>query len=91
VFVLYEENVGSITPLIAEELKEADEQYPHEWLVDAFREAAELNKRNWRYIRRILERWQTEGRDHEKRERDPQIEWLEQRYREGLERRATRR
>lgn len=88
IFTLYEENVGSITPLIADDLKEAEDQYPHEWILAAFREAAELNKRNWRYIRRILERWETEGRDHEKRERDPQIEWLEQRYREGLERRA---
>jgi DnaD/phage-associated family protein len=88
IFTLYEENVGSITPLIADDLKEAEEQYPHEWILAAFREAAELNKRNWRYIRRILERWETEGRDHEKRQRDPQIEWLEQRYREGLERRG---
>jgi DnaD/phage-associated family protein len=88
IFSLYEENVGSITPLIADELNEAEGQYPNEWILAAFREAAVLNKRNWRYIRRILERWETEGRDHEKRERDPQIEWLEQRYREGLERRT---
>lgn len=91
IFSLYEQNVGSITPLIADELKEAEGDYPHEWILAAFREAAELNKRNWRYIRRILERWETEGRDHEKRERDPQIEWLEQRYREGLERRGRSR
>ncbi|MDO8690892.1 MAG: DnaD domain protein [Dehalococcoidia bacterium] len=30
---------------------------------DAFREAVNLNRRNWRYIARILERWAREGRD----------------------------
>ncbi len=90
IYTLYEENIGSITPLIADELKEAEEQYSAEWILAAFREAAELNKRSWRYIRRILERWETEGRDNEERKRDPQIDWLERRYREGLERRAAR-
>jgi DnaD/phage-associated family protein len=87
IFALYEQNVGNITPLIAEDLKEAEERYPLEWVQMAFREAVELNKRNWRYIQRILERWETEGPAYEKPERDPQIEWLERRYQEGLRRR----
>ena len=65
IFTLYEETVGPITPQIAEELVEAEALYPWEWINDAFREAAELNKRSWRYISRILERWQSEGRDDE--------------------------
>jgi len=71
VFQLYEENIGPITPLIAEELKEAEELYPFEWLEEALREAALLNKRSWRYASRILERWATEGRTREKAGRDP--------------------
>jgi DnaD/phage-associated family protein len=63
IFSLYEENVGPLTSLISEELMEAEETYPAAWIVDAFREAVRANKRNWRYIRAILERWQTEGRD----------------------------
>ena len=65
VFVLYEENIGPLTPLIAEELKEAEEIYPAEWIEAAFREAVALNKRSWRYVRAILERWRTEGRRDE--------------------------
>ena len=65
IYTLYEETVGPITPQIAEELVEAETLYPWEWIDDAFREAAELNKRSWRYISRILERWQSEGRDDE--------------------------
>ncbi len=90
VFALYEENIGSITPLIAEELKEAEDHYPAAWLREAFREAVALNKRSWRYIDRILRRWETEGPDYEKAERDPQIEWLERRYREGKRHTAQR-
>jgi len=70
VFQLYEENIGPITPLIAEELKEAEELYPYEWLEEALREAALLNKRSWRYASRILQRWATEGRTREKAGRD---------------------
>ncbi len=70
VYQLYEENIGALTPLVAEELKEAEELYPFEWLEEAFREAAVLNKRSWRYASRILQRWATEGRKSEKTGRD---------------------
>jgi DNA replication protein len=82
IFALYEANIGSITPLIVDDLREAEVQFPPEWIEAAFREAAELNKRSWRYVRAILQRWETEGRD-EKYRRDPQIDWLERRYVEG--------
>ncbi len=66
VYRMYEENIGPLTPLVAEELKEAERLYPLEWLEEAFREAAVLNKRSWRYVARILERWATEGRSSAK-------------------------
>jgi len=65
VFALYEQNIGMLTPLIADELREAEQEYPAEWIEEAFREAVSLNKRNWKYIRAILERWRTEGRGDE--------------------------
>ncbi len=65
IFALYEQTVGPITPQIAEALTEAEALYPIDWISDAFREAAELNKRSWRYVQRILERWHDEGRDNE--------------------------
>jgi DnaD/phage-associated family protein len=63
VFALYEQNIGMITPMIAEELKEAEKIYPPQWIEEAFKEAVTLNKRSWRYIARILERWASEGKD----------------------------
>jgi len=62
-FALYEQNIGMLTPMIAEELKEAEKLYPAGWIAQAFKEAVSLNKRNWRYISRILERWLAEGKD----------------------------
>jgi DNA replication protein len=62
VFKLYEDNIGMLTPLAAEELREAELTYPADWIEDAFREAVGYNKRNWRYIRRILENWGVNGR-----------------------------
>ena len=63
IFALYESNIGMLTPLIAEQLKEAETLYPSDWIEDAFREAVTRNKRSWRYIARILQRWEQEGRD----------------------------
>ena len=68
IFTLYEQNIGVLTPLIADELREAEQTYPAEWIEEALREALALNKRSWKYIRAILERWRTEGRG-EKAER----------------------
>jgi len=62
IFVLYEQNIGLLSPMIAEELKDAADSYPTEWIEAAFREAVQQNKRKWSYIRAILRHWETEGR-----------------------------
>jgi DNA replication protein len=77
VFVLYEQNIGTLQPMIAEELQEAEEAYPAEWIEEAFKIAVEQNVRKWRYIRAILERWATEGKDDGEAGRDRE----EDRYR----------
>jgi DnaD/phage-associated family protein len=70
IFRLYEEQIGTITPLVAERLIDAEDRFPAEWIQDAFREAAELNARNWRYIETILRNWAEEGRPDEAPGRD---------------------
>lgn len=62
VFKLYEENIGPLTPLIADTLKDAEEVYTAEWLSDAIGLAVENNKRSWKYVEAILKRWKEEGR-----------------------------
>lgn len=80
IFQLYEENIGPLTLLIAERLREAEETYPTAWIEEAMRIAIERNVRNWRYIEAILTRWQEEGRDGAHRTKS---EKDQQRYIEG--------
>jgi DNA replication protein len=72
IFSLYEQNIGLLTPMVADELKEAEKLYPPEWLRDAIREAALHNKRNIKYISKILENWSVEGRSDGTYQRDSQ-------------------
>lgn len=62
VFRIYEQNIGPLTPLIADQLNTAASEYPATWIEDAIGEAVSYNKRNWRYILRILENWRQSGR-----------------------------
>lgn len=62
VFRLYEQNIGPLTPIIADQLTTAAGEFPATWIEDAIGEAVSYNKRNWRYILRILENWRQSGR-----------------------------
>lgn len=84
VYVLYEQNIGALTPLIAERLREADETYPGDWISDAIKIAVENNVRNWKYVSAILERWQVEGRVDGESRRDPE-ELQQEGYRRAYE------
>ena len=70
IYTLYEENIGMLTPMIADELRAAEKTYPESWLRDALKEAALLNKRSIRYIMKILERWAAEGKSDGTHQRD---------------------
>ena len=70
IFQLYESNIGPLTPLMADALRDAEKTYQGDWIEDAFRIAVERNKRNWHYIKAILRRWQDGGRDDRKDQQD---------------------
>ena len=81
IFNLYEQNIGPLTPMIAERLRDAEQTYPQSWIEDAIRIAVENNVRKWRYAEAILEDWLTSG----KREREDRgdTEKARRRYRQG--------
>ena len=89
IYELYEQNIGALTPLIAERLTEAVEAYPEAWLREAIGIAVENNARNWRYVTAILERWQTEGREDGKPRRDPE-ELRQEEFRKAFAKYARR-
>jgi DnaD/phage-associated family protein len=62
IFELYEDNISLISPIIADELKDAEATYPQEWVEEAFKIAVENNVRKWSYIRAVLERMAVSGR-----------------------------
>lgn len=70
IFRLYEENIGPLTPLIADALKDAEETYSAEWIAETIDLAVKNNKRSWRYCEAILKRWKEEGRGEKQDRRD---------------------
>ena len=62
IFALYEDTIGTLSPIVAERLKEAEQRYPPGWIREAFEIAALENKRSWQYVSAILARWGSEGK-----------------------------
>jgi DNA replication protein len=71
IFKLYEENIGPITPLLSDMLREAEKDYPSEWFEEAFEIAVSRNIRNWKYVEAILARWKEKGKDERKDQQNP--------------------
>ena len=77
IFRLYEQTVGAITPLIADELREAEKDYPAAWIAEAFRQAARQNARSWAYVKKVLESRERRGKRDEADKRDVGYQWQE--------------
>jgi DNA replication protein len=65
IFELYEQNIGAITPMMAEILKNAETLYPPGWIEEAIELAVQNNSRRWKYVEAILRKWKENGRDGE--------------------------
>lgn len=63
IFALYEENIGPLTPIIADALRDAQASYSEDWINEAIQLAVRNNVRRWKYVESILVRWQEEGKD----------------------------
>ncbi len=74
IYRLYEAHIGPLTPMLSESLRDAETEYPAEWIEDAIRLAVENNVRKWRYIEAILKSWQEKGRDDRRDQPDPEKE-----------------
>lgn len=61
IFSIYEHEIGPLTPIIGDELKAAEQEYPPDWIILALQTASRNNKRSWAYAHAILKRWKVEG------------------------------
>ncbi len=71
IFKLYEENIGPLTPLLSDMLREAEKNYPSPWFEEAFEIAVSRNIRNWKYVEAVLTRWKEKGKDERKDQQNP--------------------
>lgn len=83
VYELYEQNIGLLSPIIADRIAEALDLYPIPWVEDAIGEAVAYNRRSWRYIERILQNWATEGRGNATNRRDHEEHLDSEKYLHG--------
>jgi DNA replication protein len=81
IYTLYEQNIGPLTPIIAERLRSAEGEYPGHWIEEAIQISVENNVRKWRYIEAILEDWRRRGKDEQEDRGD--TEKARRRYIEG--------
>jgi len=88
---IYEKEIGVISPAIAEDFRDfsvhcREKKMPINWITEAFAEAAKNNKRNWAYVKAILNRWISEGKGKLKPDKEQEIaeEW-EKRHKQILE------
>lgn len=70
VFNAYEQNMGLLTPMIADQLKDAETEYTAEWVIEAIGVAVKQEKRNWSYCEAILKRWKVEGKGNGSKAKD---------------------
>ena len=74
IFTLYEQNIGALTPLIAEQLQDAEVEFPPQWIEEAFAEAVKQNARSWAYVKKILDN-KARGAKRETTGRDVAADW----------------
>jgi DnaD/phage-associated family protein len=79
IFNLYEQNIGPLTPMIAESLRDAEKTFSEDWIEEAIRIAVENNVRKWRYVEAILDDWMSSGRKPDQAD----TERARRRYRQG--------
>ncbi len=70
IFRLYEENIGPLTPLIANWLEDAEKTYSEELVAEAIKEAAINNVRKIPYIESVLKNRKENGRGKKQDRRD---------------------
>lgn len=62
IYQVYENEIGVITPFVADEVGYALDEFPHNWIIEAIKISAKYNKRSWRYVEAVLDNWKKEGR-----------------------------
>lgn len=66
IYRVFEQEIGALTPSIADALEDAVDEFTEPWVVDALKECAARGARNWKYAHAILKNWKASGRREKK-------------------------
>lgn len=58
---VYQAEIGILTPFVKEDIEDALEHYPRDWIIEAIKLAAVQNVRKWKYAESILQSWKVNG------------------------------
>jgi DnaD/phage-associated family protein len=61
-FSFYENKIGSLTPIMADAIEQAEKMFSPKWVADAIELASNNGARHWNYCEAVLRRWKQEGR-----------------------------
>ena len=61
VFTVYENEIGLLTPFIADSLNEVIAEYSELWVIEAIHEAALHSGKTFKYVLRVLQGWKQHG------------------------------
>lgn len=59
---LYEAEIGALTPLVADAIRDALKTYPADWICEAIHIAVKNNARRWNYVEAILKNCKAAGK-----------------------------
>jgi len=71
IFKAYEREMGIITPMLGDELKEIEKEYPAEWIEQAFKICNNQNIRKLSYLKGVLKKWKVDGYGTDNRRAPP--------------------
>jgi len=66
----YQNNIGNISPLVADGIRDWVDNFPSEWILEAIREAVLNGVRKPNYINSILENWRVNGFKNKPKNKD---------------------
>ena len=64
IFEAYEKNIGVLYPMAVEQLKDMEQEYPVDWIIEAIQLSVKSNATNLRYIEGILKSWKANGKNN---------------------------
>ena len=87
IFKAYQDNIGLLTPILAEDIGDCIDEYPEGWIIEAIQIAVSANVRKWSYVKGVLHRWKNDGKhlDGEAKAEHDRRKYVEGKYADLIE------